>query len=80
MKSPHRHRFVLYHALTVGLGIVFTAGLLALAGFVGPVRSVQAQQATPTPVQSTLTSGSCGQQGTLPSQVRKAHCPMARSI
>src|SRR5919202_3101896 len=75
MKSPHRHRFVSYHALTVSLGIVFAAGLLALAGLVGPVRSVQAQQATPTPVQSALTTGSCGQQGTLPSQVGQGTLP-----
>ena len=75
MKSPHRHRFVLYQALTVGLGIVFATGLLALAGLVGPVRSVQAQQATPTPVQSTLTTGSCGQQGTLPSQITQGILP-----
>ena len=75
MKSPHRHRFVFYQALTVGLGIVFATGLLALAGLVGPVRSVQAQQATPTPVQSTLTTGSCGQQGTVPSQVAQGILP-----
>jgi pimeloyl-ACP methyl ester carboxylesterase len=76
MKSPHRHRFVLYRTLPVGLGIVFAASLLALAGLVGSVRSVQAQQATtPTPVQSALTTGSCGQQGTLPSQVAQGTLP-----
>jgi LysM repeat protein len=76
MKSHHRYRFVLYHALTVGLGIALAAGLLAVAGLVGPVRPAQAQQqATPTPVQSTFTTGSCGQQGTLPSQVAQGTLP-----
>lgn len=75
MDSPHRYRFVLYHALTIGLGIMFAAGLLALADLVGSVRSIQAQQATPTPVHSTLTTGSCGQQGTLPSQVAQGTLP-----
>ena len=71
MKPYHHPRFILYHALTVGLGIAFAAGLLlAVAGFVGLVPPAQAQQqVSPPPIQSMLTAGPCGQQGTLPSRV-----------
>jgi LysM repeat protein len=75
IKPHHRHRFVLYHALTISLGIALAAGLLTVAGLAGPVRVTQEQQANPMAVQSTFTTGSCGQQGTLPSQVAQGTLP-----
>src|SRR4051812_8140617 len=73
--NPH-HRFILHHALTIGLGITFAASLLVLAGLVVPIASAQAQQtATTTPAQPTPSVGPCGEQGALPTQVSQGTLP-----
>src|SRR5215216_7259415 len=73
---PHNHRSILPRVLTLGLAIAFAGGLLVVASLVGPERSAQAQQtATLAPAQTMLTTGPCGEQGLLFSQVAQGTLP-----
>ncbi len=93
MKPYHHPRFILYHALTVGLGIAFAAGLLlAVAGFVGLVPPAQAQQqVSPPPVQSMRSTTRTGKvAGSSPAErtnkipafagKTRAHVPLFRRL
>ena len=74
--APPDHRFILPRVVTVGLAIALAAGLLVGTGLVGPERSAQAQEtATPAPAQTMPTTGTCGEQGLLPSQVAQGTLP-----